>query len=251
MAAGAAVTVDFRSWAGVARSLVIYRARPWRIAQLATFYRGIVAPGDLVFDIGAHAGNRTHALKRAGARVLALEPQRAFHAFLARDLPPEVTLLPLAAGPAAGHTRLAVSRLHPTVSSVALGFAERMAAAPGFERVRWDADETVEVTTLDALIAAHGVPRFVKIDVEGFEAEVLTGLSQAVPWIAFEALAADPEATAACLRRLSALGSYRFNFVPGEARAFGFAEWVDAAGLVPALAGHPARWGDVYARLDG
>ena len=83
-----AMTADLRSWAGLARSLVIYRARPWRSPRLARFYRGIVAPGDLAFDIGAHAGNRTRALLRAGARVVALEPQRLFHAFLARDLPP-------------------------------------------------------------------------------------------------------------------------------------------------------------------
>ena len=67
-----------------------------------------------------------------------------------------------------------------------------MRRAPGFEGVAWDAAETVEVTTLDRLIADHGLPRFVKIDVEGAEAEVLAGLSHAVAWIAFESLPASP-----------------------------------------------------------
>ena len=71
---------------------------------------------------------------RAGARVVALEPQRLFHAFLARGLPAAVTLLPLAAGPAPGRAALAVSRLHPTVSSLACGFAERMARRAGLRR---------------------------------------------------------------------------------------------------------------------
>ena len=47
-----------------------------------------------------------------------------------------MTLLPLAAGRAPGRATLAVSRLHPTVSSLADGFAERMRAAPGLRARR-------------------------------------------------------------------------------------------------------------------
>ncbi len=249
-AAASAVIAGLRSRAGLARSLIIYRARPWRAARLADFYRGIVEPGDLAFDIGAHVGNRTRALVAAGARVVALEPQALFHGFLARDLPPEVTLLRQAAGPVPGHGALAVSRLHPTVSSLAPGFAERMAAAPGFSRVRWDAAEPVEITTLDALIAVHGLPRFVKIDVEGFEADVLAGLSAAPPWVAFEYLPAALDTALACVARLSGLGAYAFNLVSGEARAFA-AGWQPADLFRTTLAARARdnRPGDVYARL--
>ena len=245
------MTPALRSRAGLARSLVIYRARPWTIARLARFYRGIVAPGDLAFDIGAHAGNRTRALLAAGARVVALEPQALFHDFLRRDLPAGVTLVRAAVGAHPGTARLAISRLHPTVSSLAPGFAERMASAPGFAHVRWDAEEEVAVTTLDALVAAHGLPRFVKIDVEGYEAEVLAGLSRPVPWVAFEALPAAPAAARACVARLAALGPYAFNLVTGERPAFALPAWLDAADFAPALAAHAAagRPGDVYARL--
>ncbi len=239
-----------RRLAGVARSLVIYRARPWRTAALARFYAGFIRPGDLAFDIGAHAGNRSRALARAGARVVALEPQAAFHALLARDLPAGVTLIRAAAGAEAGIAQLAVSELHPTLASLAPDFAARMGAAPGFEHVRWDNEETVEVVTLDALIAAHGLPRFVKIDVEGFEAEVLRGLSEPVDWIAFEYLPAAPDLADACLAQIERLGAYRFNAVDGEGSAFALPGWVDAAGMRTALAGlaQTGRSGDIYAR---
>jgi hypothetical protein len=109
------------------------------------------------------------------------------------------------------------------------------------------------VTTLDALIAAHGVPRLVKIDVEGFEAEVLAGLSRPVPWVAFEYLPAALDRAEACTARLSALGRYDFNVVRGEAGALALAEWVSdraIGGVLAALAGD-GRPGDVYARWQG
>lgn len=239
--------VDARAQLGLIRSLVIYRARPWRIARLARFYAGLLRPGDLAFDIGAHAGNRTLALRAAGARVVALEPQGRFHRFLRRTLPREITLLPVAAGAAQGRAELAVSRLHPTVSSLAPGFAERLHTEPGFAHVRWDGHEDVAVTTLDALIAAHGIPRFVKIDTEGFEAEVLRGLSHPVAWIAFEHLPATPDLARACLARIGALGDYRFNLVEGEDARFALADWQDARAMAITLATR-RRSGDVYAR---
>ncbi|PZQ47978.1 MAG: FkbM family methyltransferase [Rhodovulum sulfidophilum] len=239
-----------RDWAGLARSLVIYRCRPWKARALARLYAEILGPGDLAFDIGAHAGNRTRAMLAQGARVIALEPQPLFHAWLARDLPRGATLLRAAAGARAGRARLAISRLHPTVTSLAPGFAETMAGAAGFGYVRWDAEAEVEVTTLDALIAREGRPRFIKIDVEGAEDSVLAGLSTPVDWIAFEALPALPGVTAAALVRLEALGSYRFNFIPGEAERFALPDWTDAARIAAFVAAAGCA-GDVYARLGG
>ncbi len=246
------MTGRLRSLAGVARSLLIYRARPWRAASLARFYREMIGPGDLAFDIGAHAGNRARAMRRAGARVVALEPQSAFHAFLARDLPEGVTLLRAAAGAEPGRARLAVSRLHPTLASIAPGFAARMADAPGFAHVAWDASEEVEVTTLDALIAAHGAPRLIKIDVEGHEAEVLRGLSLPVPWVAFEYLPAALDVAMDCVARLERLGRYRYNLATGESRSLALPDWLDAAALRATLSerARDGRSGDVYARLE-
>lgn len=235
---------------GLGRSLAIYYGRPWRQRALVRFYRGLIAPGQLAFDIGAHVGNRSRALRRAGARVVAVEPQAPFAAFLRLSLPGDVTLVQAACGASEGEADLAVSSLHPTVSSLGPLPAEA-AAAPGFTHVRWDARQRVQVTTLDALIAAHGRPGFVKIDVEGAEPEVLAGLSQPLPVVAFEYLPALPGPAAAAVTRLAALGSYEFNAVRGEAPEFLWSDWRDAGAVQAWLAARPSGdpSGDIYARL--
>lgn len=241
-----------RSALGLGRSLAIYYGRPWRHRRLARFYAQFLRPGDLAFDIGAHVGSRTRAMRAAGARVVALEPQAPFAGFLRRTLPADVILCAAAAGPTETRAQLAVSRLHPTVSSLAGDFPDRAGTAPGFGHVRWDARQEVEVTTLDALIARHGLPQLIKIDVEGFEDAVLEGLSQPVAVVALEYLPGLPQAAQRAVQKLARLGRYRFNAVDGESRAFRWHDWQEPPAVLDWLSGlaPDAPSGDLYARLE-
>lgn len=230
----------------------MYYARPWRQVGLRRFYAQWLGPGDLAFDIGAHVGNRTRALRAAGATVVAVEPQALFHRMLTVTLPRSgVTLRRIAVGPASGELTLRVSRRHPTVSSGAPGWPEQVAKDAGFSHVRWDGAERVPMLTLDDLIAAHGPPAFVKIDVEGMEAAILSGLSTAVPLIAFEYIPAALDVADACLDRLARLGRYEINAIDGEATRFAWPNWHTperAKTALRALA-ETGRSGDLYARL--
>ena len=244
--------MQFAALAGLLRSLVIYY-NPAVIRQSRALYRGLLKPGDLAIDVGAHVGTRARAMRAAGARVVALEPQPLFAWFLRRTLPRDIVLIEAAAGAAPGRAAMAVSSRHPTVSSLKGGFVASAAEKPGFEHVRWDGRAEVAVTSLDAVIARHGIPALVKIDVEGFELDVLAGLSQPVAMISVEYLPGWPDLTHAVLDRLCALGDYRFNAVRGEAAHFEWDQWQDAVALRFWLAGLPADApsGDLYARLAG
>lgn len=242
--------MPIHTYLGLMRSLAIYY-NPLRRNRMREFYAGLLGPGDLAFDIGAHVGSRTRALRAAGARVVACEPQHPFAGFLRRSLPRDIVLIEQAVGPSETVAHMAVSSLHPTVSSLSTSFATEAADAPGFGHVRWDRSQEVRVTTLDRLIATHGLPDFVKIDVEGFELDVLAGLSQPLPMLSVEYLSGFRDRTLAVIDRLEQLGRYRFNPVLGEDVQFEWAEWRDADAARQWLAGLAADGGsgDLYARL--
>ena len=239
---------------GVARSLLIYYGQPWRVRAQSRLYRDLVGAGELAVDIGAHVGNRTRALRRLGARVLAVEPQPQFAALLRRQFAgdPAVTVLAAAVGAAPGGATLFASRRTPTVATLSRGWIERVQRTPGFANVDWQDAAEVPVTTLDALIAQHGIPRFCKIDVEGFEAEVLAGLSRPLPALSLEYLPAAIDVARQALERLSALGTYRCNVTIGESWRWLWPAWHDVASTTRWLAERRAeeRSGDVWARLE-
>lgn len=242
--------MNIRIWLGLARSLIIYN-NPLRTRPLRHFYRSLLKPGDLVFDIGSHVGTRARAMRAAGARVIALEPQEPFASYLRRSLPADILLIEAAAGRAETMADMAVSTLHPTVSSLQPDFAATAGATPGFAHVRWDGRQRVRVTTLDHLIAKHGLPKYVKIDVEGFELDVLCGLSQPVALISVEYLPDLPAQTIAVIARMTELGPYCFNPVRGEAGHFLWPDWRTAAETTAWLKTLPpgTSSGDLYARL--
>ena len=237
---------------GLARSLAVYYGIPGRQRRLRALYGQFVRPGDLVFDIGAHLGNRTRAFAALGCVVVAVEPQPHVARMLRRLVGQHqnVRVVESAVARAPGQVTLAVSERTPTVSSLSEHWREARAQDPDFADVSWNQSFEVAATTLDALIREHGRPSFIKIDVEGAELDVLQGLSQAVPAVSFEFLPAALDSAEACCTRLASLGPYGFNWSLAESSQLASPDWADGPSLVRALQqAAPARHGDIYARL--
>lgn len=238
---------------GFARSLAMYYGRPGQTRRLAGHYADLMAPGDIVFDIGAHVGNRTRCWSRLGALVVAVEPQPHFARWLRWQFKSDakVTVVEAALGDKAGLATLFESPRTPTVSTMSQTWMGAVGRSSGFAGVVWDEERRTRVTTLDSLIHRFGTPKFCKIDVEGYEAEVLRGLSVPLAALSIEYVPAAMDVVLAALDRLAELGAYRFNVSEGESLHYLWPDWRDADDLRRWLETRApdAPSGDVYARL--
>ena len=242
-----------RTARGVMRSLGIYygRHQRGRAEAMDRLHGHFINRGDLAFDVGAHVGDRVASFRRLGARVVALEPQPALgftlNMLYGRDR--AVVVERMAVGRAAGAIELMLNTANPTVSTASGAFVDAARNADGWREQHWDRSIRVPVTTLDALIAKHGKPAFIKIDVEGFEEEALAGLSQPIKALSFEFTTIQREMARACIERCVSLGLSSFNAALGESQELG--SWRSASELARWLDGlpHSANSGDIYARL--
>jgi membrane glycosyltransferase len=252
--AAGSILDTLRSLRGIARSLRIYYGSIERRDAMDRLYGMFIRPGDLVFDVGAHVGDHVACFRRLGARVVAVEPQpglkRTLKLLYGRDR--AVMIEPFAVAAGMGAVELKLNLHNPTVSTASTAFVAAAAGAPAWKGERWTRSIEVEATTLDALIARHGSPAFIKLDIEGLEAEALSALSCPPRALSFEFTTIQPDVTAACIWRCATLGYATFNAALGEQQALVHSEWLNAEEIARWASRLPlsANSGDIYAMLE-
>lgn len=226
-----------------------------RLEAETRFYRQFVRAGDLCFDIGANIGAKADSFLALGARIVCVEPGPAaletLRAKFSRD--PSVTIVPKAVGANEGVADMQVGD-NTTTSTLSRTWQERISRTDRMAGRTWPSSVAVPLTTLDVLIAEHGLPDFCKIDVEGFESEVIQGLSQPLPSLSFEFHPAALDVALSVIDRLKAFGGYCFNFSFAEPLRLESRNWVDATGirhlLEEARSRSPEAYGDIFARSE-
>lgn len=232
---------------------VRFRNDPRNITQRA-FYSTVISEGDIVFDIGANVGQRAQIFSELGAKVVAVEPQPVCvrHLRSRFRFNKKVIIEQIALSDRAGEATMCLSDSH-TISSMSRRFIETMKRQT-FKDNRWDKEITVETKTLDQLIETHGLPRFIKIDVEGFELNVLKGLNTVVPLVSFEFTPELMDEARRCVERIHEIAqNYRFNYCLGEDLNFAIKEHADYSTfmgeVMPQLAAQE-NFGDIYAAYE-
>jgi FkbM family methyltransferase len=227
--------------------------------KLLRFYSQFVNEGDLCFDIGANIGNRTGVFLKLGATVVAVEPQNICMRKLLKKYGnnDKVFLVHKALGAREGEGNLILSNSH-TVSSMSKEWIDCVRDSDMFftstSAFQWHKNVSVPMTTLDKLIEKYGSPTVCKIDVEGFEHQVIKGLSQPVKVISFEFTPTPKLINLAIesIKHLAAIGSVQFNYSFGESMVLALPEWVDDSKICNVLLSIPYKTafsGDIYARF--
>jgi FkbM family methyltransferase len=222
--------------------------------EMMEFYSNFISPGALCFDVGANVGNRVKIFLSLGARVVAIEPQEQCVKVL-RNLYGEnrrLTLVEKALGARQGQAEIKVAN-DDVISSMSPEWINAVRKSGRFSNYRWDAGRTVDVTTLDRLIEEYGIPAFVKIDVEGFEYEVVKGLSSSVKALSLEFTPEFLDSTYNCLGYLGRLGKITLNYSLGESMQLALDKWVRADEMIGILSRFKADYrifGDVYVRFN-
>lgn len=216
------------------------------------FYSLFLSPNDLVFDVGANLGNRVEVFLSLKNKVIAIEPQTYCYEFLKMKFSNTITLLKIALGSKKDKLPMYINSKSSTISSLSKEWINVMKNTR-FKNQEWNETQEVTVDTLDNLIMRYGNPKFIKIDVEGFEAEVLRGLSKPVPLISFEYSTPEQiEGLYECIDIIYKLDSkYLCNYSAGEKNKFVLTDWLAIDDFKKMIASNISLlegFGDVYVK---
>jgi len=215
------------------------------------FYSKIVNKNDLCFDVGANYGNRSEVFLKLGAKVVAFEPQPKPLNFLKRKFKDTINVEDVALGPREGKSNLFISSAS-TLTSMSEEWIH-VVKNNRFKQANWNNIIEVEVSTLDKMIDKYGKPDFCKIDVEGFEFEVLKGLTQPVGIISFEFTIPEfVDVAIECLNYLNNLDQIICNYSSGETLTFALDDWLIATDFIKLFSTLSAKGivdGDIYIKF--
>ncbi len=198
--------------------------------NLFEFYKSLIQEGDIVFDVGANLGNRSFVFLELGAKVVAVEPNPELYKNLNLRFRKRLTVLNIGLGEENSKILFYIGSNH-LVSSFSTEYIDHKTKL--HPNLKYSKSISVEVKTLDSLIEQYGMPSFIKIDVEGFEKQVIKGLKNKASMISFELNTPRFNDDAVeCLEYLQKLGYSEGNYSFYENSKMEYDPWIDIEQLI-------------------
>jgi len=226
------------------------------IEERRKFYGQFLKEGSVFFDIGANYGNRIEPLINENIKIIAVEPQEECIKFLRAKYGKKITILQNGVGEKMETKLMYIATNANILSSFSPEWINSTQSSGRFKNIKWNTTRKIEMITLDHLIATYGKPDFIKIDVEGFELEVLKGLSQNVNVLSLEYTVPErQQALMDCLSLLDAFpnSNLKFNYCITEGVLFSLPKWVGYAEIIDVV-NSPAflntQFGDIYVKFN-
>lgn len=222
------------------------------------FYKRLLANarGEVVFDIGANQGAKCRLFRRLVSRTVCVEPDRRSCEILRERFRHCSNVQVIQAG-AGNSCEIAEYKVFSAGSPLNT-FSTKWQATlenEGQDRfkeiLQCERTEKIQLITLDALIRQFGRPFYIKIDVEGYEWEVVRGLTQPVSLVSFECNLPHFEAETICvIKHLSALGpEATFNYTLAEPPdEFASDVWMNSIQMTAIVTSKRYRFMEMYCR---
>lgn len=220
------------------------------------FYLQFLNSGDIYYDVGANYGNRIEPIINDNIKIVAFEPQPKCIKRLTKKFGDNITLIPKGLGPKKDVMTMFLARAH-TISTFSKDFIKATQESGRFSKYKWDKEIEVEIDTLDSIILEHGKPSFIKIDVEGFEYDVLKGLSSPIKYISCEYTVPErTESLVNCINRITEIsGEHKvmFNYSVGESMKWALTDWLTSDEMVKEVNKQSfidTDFGDIYSKIE-
>jgi len=223
---------------------------PFQRKSNEIFYKQFIGENKLFFDIGANVGFKTEVFRKLGVTVVSVEPQHSCFDILKNKFTKDdkVKLVNNGIGSQRGSLKIKISSSSSLIST----FSDKWTKDGRFNNFLYDQEQDVEVITFEDLIADYGVPDFAKIDVEGYEYEVISGLKQKIPCLSFEFTSEFFSDSIKIIDYLTSLGYKNFNYGQGEKMKLKLNEWLDKDSflrhILSEIESNKGVWGDIYVK---
>lgn len=219
------------------------------------FYKNLIGSKvELIFDVGANAGHKAIIFRRLAKKVICFEPDPDSARTLRRRfwLKPEICIRQLGVSSDSGILEFQRVSAGSPFNSFSKTWVENQKSKEDSIASMQGDSIPVQVKTLDQLIGVYGKPDFIKIDVEGFEIEVLKGLTQPINLISFECnLPKFKEQSIECVQKLITLSSsYVFNFVTSDNQWKFENDWMGHDAITCRISEGTHDFLEVFAKLD-